>query len=299
MLNLMTIGRKIYNIHNPREAHRLAIFIARGTLHMGKMQELYDFFMHDELLAKILAKNPYPLEQITRAFFFYRSKFAERMNLIKEHYSFVADKFLPRWAEELALNGRYEVWRHDENWRTVLLFSEGQRKEGLLSLMMYYHRAELYQTIFWFQRDKDGKLALYIGAMQGPNTADATEIIKETTKLAQRYRTKNLILYQTRALSRALGVEKIYAVSNEGYYANNHVRRDRKLKTDFGAFWQEADGFLTEDSRFYELPLVEHRKSTEEIPTRKRAVYRRRFEFLDDVDEQIAANVAKICRNDG
>ena len=43
-----------------------------------------------------------------------------------------------------------------------------------------------------------------------------------------------------------------------------------------------------------ELPLVEPRKTMEEVPTRKRAVYRRRFAFLDDVDAQIAARMAKI-----
>ncbi len=50
------------------------------------------------------------------------------------------------------------------------------------------------------------------------------------------------------------------------------------------------------DARFYELPLVETRKTMEEVPTRKRAGYRRRFAFLDDVDAQIAENMGKILR---
>lgn len=91
-------------------------------------------------------------------------------------------------------------------------------------------------------------------------------------------------------------MKHIYAVTNAGYYAQNHVRRDRKLKTDFGAFWEEAGGRPTEDPRFDELPLVEPRKTMEEVPTRKRAVYRRRFAFLDDVDAQIAANMVKVLR---
>ena len=130
--------------------------------------------------------------------------------------------------------------------------------------------------------------------MQGPNTDNARELVKEATKRAHRYRTKNLILYMTQSLARALQVKRIYAVSNDGYYAMNHIRRDRKLKTDFGAFWEEAGGRLTEDLRFYELPLVETRKTMEEVPTRKRAVYRKRFAFQDDVDEQIKKMVGKV-----
>lgn len=110
------------------------------------------------------------------------------------------------------------------------------------------------------------------------------------------YRTKNLILYIAQAYARTLGIEKIYAVTNEGYYANNHARIDRKLKTDFSAFWTEAGGTPTDDSRFYELPLVESRKTMEEVPTRKRAVYRRRFALLDEIDKVIEDNVRKILK---
>ena len=116
------------------------------------------------------------------------------------------------------------------------------------------------------------------------------------TKACHGYRTKNLILYMLQAMVRAMGIEKIYAVSNYGYYANNHVRSDRKLKTNFGDFWLEAGGRETEDKRFYELPLVEKRKTMEEVPTRKRAVYRRRFAFLDEVDAEIEAAVRKILK---
>ena len=128
------------------------------------------------------------------------------------------------------------------------------------------------------------------------NMGKAKDVVKETTKRAHRYRTKNLILYMTQAAARAMALRHIYAVSNAGYYANNHVRSDRKLKTDFGAFWEEAGGRVTDDPRFYELPLRETRKTEEEIPTRKRATYRRRFAFQDDVDAQIEASIRAIRR---
>ena len=66
---------------------------------------------------------------------------------------------------------------------------------------------------------------------------------------------------------------------------------DKKLKTDFSDFWREAGGHETEDSRFDELPLTEARKTMDEVPTRKRAVYRRRFEMLDELDAAVAAHL--------
>ena len=71
-------------------------------------------------------------------------------------------------------------------------------------------------------------------------------------------------MYGLQVVARSLGVERIYIVTNYGYYANNHVRVDRKLKTSFSDFWTEAGGSLTDDRRFDMLPLTEPRKTLEE-----------------------------------
>lgn len=297
---IIALGKRIYDTSNPRERHRFLVFIGRALLHASSMRDLQEFFAQDAVRQRILAKNPFPLEQVTRAFFYAGSTFSERMTLIQTHYMLLQEKLQPEWAEKLAcFDGQYEIWKSaDEDilWNVLLSFEPGQRKEGLLSLDMRLDGQHLYQMMFWLNKDRQGEDALWIGAMQGPNREDAKEIVKETTKRAYRYRTKNLILYMTMAVARGLGCRRIYAVSNEGYYANNHIRRDRKLKTDFGAFWQEAGGHITTDKRFYEIPLVEPRKTIEEVPTRKRAVYRKRFAFQDDADAQIAANLEKILR---
>jgi uncharacterized protein VirK/YbjX len=130
--------------------------------------------------------------------------------------------------------------------------------------------------------------------MQGPNMDNAKEVIKKITKQCHAYRTKNLILHATQEVVRNLGIKHLYAVTNYGYYANNHVRIDRKLKTDFSKFWEESGGQKCRDARFFELPLVEYRKKMEEIPTRKRAVYRRRFVLLDEVDTSIENAIKKL-----
>ena len=123
---------------------------------------------------------------------------------------------------------------------------------------------------------------------------NARDIIKQVTKRCHAYRTKNLILHATQEVTRALGLNRIYAVTNYGYYAMNHIRRDRKLKTSFSDFWSESGGRPCEDQRFYELPLTEQRKSMEEVPTRKRANYRRRYVLLDEIDASIASGMRKL-----
>lgn len=296
---IIELGKRIYDTSNPREIHRLIVFVGRALLHYPGMKSLQQFFAEDELRQRILERNPFPMEQATRAFFYNGSTFAERKQLIQQHYEILQKEMLAEMVITLSMHGNYEIWHspdEDVEWRTFLAIEPGQRKEGMLSLQMKLGTDNLYQIMFWLAKDKADENALWIGAMQGPNMEDAKDIIKDMTKRSFRYRTKNLILYMTMAVARSLEVRHIYAVSNDGYYANNHVRRDRKLKTDFGAFWEEAGGCITDDPRFYEIPLVEPRKTMEEVPTRKRAVYRKRFAFLDEVDAQITEKMKGILR---
>ena len=303
MSNFIELGRKIYDLNNPREAHRFAVFVARCCLHPQRMSRLEKFFAQSELLSKIAEGYPYVYEQATRAFFYYKSMFEERARLIEENMQFLSARFNDDFMLKLYGDKKIELWRMplDETlgeMNLVLCAESGQRKEGLAAVMFNLPgEVPVYQILFWIARSGDD-WAMWIGAMQGANVDDAKELIKRITKKCHAYRTKNLILYAAQAVARSLGVKKIFAVTNEGYYANNHLRRDRKLKTSFSDFWAEAGGIPTSDVRFYELPLIETRKTVEEIPSHKRAQYRRRFAMLDELDAAIADTLRGFRRAD-
>lgn len=301
MSNFIELGKKIYDLNNPREAHRFAVFVARCLLHPQRMSRLEKFFTQSELLSKVAAGYPFVYEQATRAFFYYRSTFEERARLIEENMRFLSARFNDDFMLKLYGDKKIELWRMtlDETlgeMNLVLCAESGQRKEGLAAVMFNLPgEVPVYQILFWIARRGDD-WAMWIGAMQGPNVDDAKDLVKRITKKCHAYRTKNLILYAAQAVARSLGVTKIFAVTNEGYYANNHVRRDRKLKTSFSDFWAEAGGIPTDDARFYELPLVETRKTVEEIPSHKRAQYRRRFALLDELDASVAETLRRFER---
>lgn len=292
------IGKKIYDTKKPREMRRYLVFRIRCLLERGMMAALFRYFHSSETLQKLSDVYPFVYEQPTRAFFYHRSTARERARLVMDHFGFLVEKLREDVLTDIYLEKNIPLWEgaelDGERLAIMLYFEAGQRKEGLLSVMMRLGDHPLYQIIFWIARDEAGGMAMYIGAMQGPNMDDAKEIVKRVTKLCHAYRTKNLILYAARAVARALGLTEIYAVTNEGYYANNHVRTDRKLMTDFSKFWAEAGGAPTEDVRFFALPLTEERKTMEEVPTRKRAVYKKRFTMLDEVDASISRRMGEI-----
>lgn len=298
MESAIALGKRIYDIRKGREARRCAIFVLRCWLNRARMKRLDAYFHSTPLLSEIAAAYPFVYEQPTRAFFCHRSTFDERIRIVEEHMDFLTGRLSPDVVRGLYQGKAYDLWEsvfEEQPLRLVLFFDPGQRKEGLLSVVLRWGDAALYQMIFWIAKDAAGAWALWIGAMQGPNVDGAKDVIKKLTKACHGFRTKNLILYATQAVARAMGFAHLYAVTNEGYYANNHVRIDRKLKTNFSDFWQEAGGWETSDPRFDELPLTEARKTMEEVPTRKRAVYRRRFALMDELDAAILAGMKHLC----
>lgn len=298
MKNIREIGRKIYNVNYWRERRRYYIFLLRCFINKSKMEKIGIFFNRTKLLKEIADIYPFVYEQPTRAFFYNKSTFDERAAIVEKHMDFVARTFRADIVRDLYSEKNISLWDGGEldgsRLAGMLYFEAGQRKEGMMSVMLRLEKKPLYQMIFWIAPDKKGDMSMFIGAMQGPNMDNARDVVKKVTKYCHAYRTKNLILYITQAVARSLGMKHIYAVTNEGYYANNHVRADRKLKTDFSEFWTEAGGHPTDDTRFDELPLVEARKTMEEVPTRKRAVYRKRFAMLDALDAEVAEKMKEL-----
>jgi len=292
---LREAGHRLYVTSRWKEMKRYLVFRARCRMHKDIIEKFLDFFDETPLRRDILRGTPSFLEQVTRAFFYKGSDYADRVALIKNHIVFMEKHFLPEALTKLYVGTdpkenagqMITVWEdtfEDKPLCMHLWFHSGQSKEGCLSLIMTWGGSSLYQIMFWFGPDMEqAGDAIWIGALQG--IRNGSDVIKRLTKAFFGYRTKNLIFYGIRNLARCLGINKIYAVTNEGYYAMNHVRIDRKLKTDFGAFWEECEGKPCEqDSRFFVMPVKEYRKDMSELKPSKRAQHRRRFEKLDAID---------------
>lgn len=298
-MDYIELGKKIYNMENPREVKRCVVFVARCLLNNGRMKKLHQFFHQNELLAKVAEEYPFVYEQPTRAFFYRNSTFDERVELLEQHMRFIQMRFKKEVFLGLYNRQAYPLWESkDESGHLCfeLWYNPGQRKEGILSIVLRLDEYYLYQMMIWIAPNKDGEWSLWIGAMQGPNMANAKDVIRKVTRRCHSYRTKNFILHVTQEVAKALGMKHIYAVTNYGYYANTHIRMEKKLKTSFSDFWEESGGHPCEDERFYELPMTEARKTMEEIPTRKRNYYRKRYALLDEVDASVAESVHGLSK---
>ena len=135
-MDYIELGKKIYNMENPREVKRCVVFVVRCLLNNGRMKKLHQFFTKNELLAKIAEEYPFVYEQPTRAFFYNKSTFDERAKILEQHMGFMEkyfkkDVFLGLYGEK-----PYTLWERMKSEVCALSFPsiQGNGKKDFFPL---------------------------------------------------------------------------------------------------------------------------------------------------------------------
>ena len=104
-------------------------------------------------------------------------------------------------------------------------------------------------------------------------------------------RPKIFIVYVVQELVRQMGAKEIYG-SGDIIQANRqkhfiNLPWIHAINFKYDDIWTELGGKKRHDG-WFELPLVAKRKTMDEIPSHKRAYYKRRYAQMDDISNQIS-----------
>lgn len=134
-----------------------------------------------------------------------------------------------------------------------------------------------------------------IGSVQGPEPCveQPQEQVRALTRAGQGLRPKSLVVMLVMALAGAMGAHRVCAVRMKAhiFQARRYSKKKKAcLQADYDELWQEF-GALDQDANFVRLqPVV--RKPLEEVAAKKRAMYRRRYEWLDGLERAIRQQFA-------
>ena len=302
-------GRKIYGKRTWRETRRVVLHTARSMNRQQEMKRLEQYFANYTPDCHILERQVGLYELMTRIFFFKDSRVEERLEAIINHFDYIKEVFTDQAIQSMysvdpdnflddvsRIKRGIIIWQSEElAMKAQLYYGAGQRKEGLLTLLITLEGKGLYHANLRFGKGLNGEKALWIGTIQGYK--DGLSNAKTATKKMFGYRPKNFIMYLLRMIAKQTGVEAMYAVSDEGFYAKTHLVRGHRAKVaELDSLWKESGGEITKDPRFYEIPLEEYRKPIEEIKSQKRSQYRKRYEMLDQYDGEVAENLKSYIR---
>ena len=119
-----------------------------------------------------------------------------------------------------------------------------------------------------------GKPTLCISAFQGGK--ETLETNRDFTKYFFGLRPQNMGIQALRWYAESLGIQQIYSFPIEKIWSKKI--KDRAAVEEF---LQKQGAQLVAATPYVELNLLETRKSLEDIASKKRSMYKKRFEFLD------------------
>jgi len=200
---------------------------------------------------------------------------ARRVSIIEEALSHPEGVCLVQgdWAEADAFEvhlGRDQRFRKEGE--LVLALVTDKRTEALCSLSLAFgHSAE-------------GTLVCYIGSIQGRD--GGSEALKAFAKAWHGMRAPALLLDIARQLAQHVGARALLGAGNAIHVHRSkhllHLPFVHALHQDYDGLWEALGGYPGADG-WYRLTMSEGRRERADIPTRKRAQYQRRYEWLDEL----------------
>jgi uncharacterized protein len=219
-------------------------------------------------------------------------QFDQKLDAISGHYKLLTRQleilhFPPRASIILAdLADAFQIRLHK-----YLLFEH----EGELTVSLFKSDQRLYSLTFTLGQIR-AELAAYAGGLQGLGSPEALEIYRSLTHHMHGLRPRDLLVTAFRLLCGSLGVARILAISDSKRICSNSYHcPGEQIFSSYDSAWIECGG-VPMSNAFFELSPRLTQRSAKDIPSRKRAQYRRRYAMVDAIAQQIGDAVAQVPR---
>ncbi|QDX30571.1 VirK/YbjX family protein [Dickeya poaceiphila] len=226
----------------------------------------------------------------------------ERAEAIRSHYLFVQQLANPFLKQALLSQDDYCLACFSgKNGESFSLICSNSRydKEGEATLRIRFNDMVLASLTFSVIRSQD-QLTIMIGGLQGKGREQTRELTKDASKACFGLFPKRLLLECLLAIARLTGITRILAVGDENHVYQNLRYSYRKNKVRFSSyseFWLSINADRNAQG-LYQLPLAITRKTLDELPSKKRAQYQRRYQLLDDIHAQVRQNLEHTASSD-
>jgi uncharacterized protein VirK/YbjX len=209
-------------------------------------------------------------------------------NALLAHYLSLSSRLKSEVVFALYADG-WQVFQQDFDdlkVRLVLQYDHRMRFEGQLSLKLLLNNDEAYFINFVL----DGN-TVKVAGIQG--VKDNKGLYKIFTKQLHGLRPQNFIWMAFLDWCKAVGVQQVLGVRPEWHVYQNETKSVNKIGFDYETFWQEVGGIAFDDV-WYVLPINYPHKPIEEIESKKRSMYRKRYALLDTLNMAIKQEVS-LC----
>jgi uncharacterized protein VirK/YbjX len=291
LVRVYRLGRAMHPGLSLNSVKHQAILLARSMVCLSDIRRWYEI-SDNPLLTQALKRFPLISGAIYWPYMNNTWRIDRRLAVIDQHFRMLEDQsaiIAHATFEEVDLARLEEEYN---GLRLVLDKASWFMREGEIVLNLFINDKRFYSVAFTLGINA-GQRLVFIGALQGSNLGVAQDVYRDITHALHGMRPRDLLMTSLKILCRELGISRIWAISssnrqhNSPYFGDSH--KDKVL-VDYNEVWAEHGGRAL-DNGFFEIPATVKYRDLGEIPARKRAAYRRRYEMLD----RLAADIKSSC----
>ncbi|HEY3301460.1 MAG TPA: DUF535 family protein [Methylophilaceae bacterium] len=288
---ITSAAKKLYPVDGVNfKSLKSLIFRARFLRRAKQQQPLLDEFVTSlEALgyAHILEQYPYMLGLVEWPYIHNKWTVQQRVHSILGHYELLHTK--PKFLDVSDAQAKVivDLSEYSEGASIVVDRAKWFAREGEVVLNLFKGDKRV-KSIAFSLGQVNNELVIYVGAIQGIHADDDTlGLFKSLTKEFEGLRPRSLVIEMLRNIAEKVGAKRIWAISDENrhhrhpYFADTHKF---DLKSQYDSIWLDHGGVKL-DNGFFEIPVAKHRKEITEVSSNKRAMYRRRYTMLENLEQ--------------
>ncbi|WP_067177511.1 DUF535 family protein [Sulfurospirillum sp. UCH001] len=272
-------------------------FILRGIFFKQQINDLFNLLNQKEL-HYFLVNYPEILNKPFRSYQCCNMPTHEKFKNIYFHYSFLKQKFCSEKIQMIYSFKGFNLLETmlSENLLSLRLCYVGNLgKEGELTLMMLLDNKEIYSIQFSFI-EKSNQVEIYLCGIQSRNDVNGDEL-KDITKKMYGLRPRNFIIFTLRVIGSYFNLLLIQAVKTNFHTSNcSRVKKTGKFFANYNEYWEEEAG--VDNQQFYTLSTINRKKEMTEIPSKKRSLFKQRYQMLDAYELEIKNNLSLLTKKD-
>ena len=165
--------------------------------------------------------------------------------------------------------------------------------DGLTTLSLW-HGIDRMFTVGFLLSQENGRLTAYIGGLQGRD--GALQLYRDMTKDAKGMRPRDLMVESFRMFCSALGVTEIRAIADLSRSWHDRFADEEEpciASLNYDEAWEERGGQRS-SADWFSMPIAPQRRNIEDIPSKKRSLYRQRYAMLNAMEADMARAVRQL-----
>jgi len=252
-------------------------------------------FLHPKpgaALARAMAQRPQMLGVLIWPYQCADWEPGERLAHIRSHYDEIDRIGAPlcfNLDEQLIVTDLSDI---SAGLRVVIDQPQWFMREGGLVVNLFVDSFRAFSLAFSFDRTQEDQLLAMIGGIQGRNRQDALDLYRQLTKDFHGLRPRDLLLEVFRVLCRHFNVSSIRAVTQSQRHHLHPFFGGTDLAPDYDAIWEDRQG-VRADKYFYSLPVAPETRDITSVKPNKRALYRKRFAFLENLENRLIEGLGR------